>query len=169
MKCPRPELLLSLLLLLPPVAGAQAGGEIVLSADRARIDQQAGTGVYEGNAEMNQGGRHLTAERIFIQLENGEISRVEAVGDPVRLTEGEALDAHARRLVYEINGKVIHLFEDAFVSHEGRTFEGAQVRYDLQTRQVEASGDEKGRVRLVIPGEDGKNGSPEDQEGAPSP
>lgn len=167
---PLPEKLLAIMLaLLPLAAGAQDGAEIVLRADQARIDQQAGTGVYQGNAEMNQGIRHLTADKIFIRMENNEISRVEAIGNPVRLTEGEALDAHAQRLVYDINTKMIHLFEKAFVSHEGRTFEGAQVRYDLQTRQVEASGNEEGRVRLVIPGEKKQRDEPPKQEGAPSP
>lgn len=168
MKSLLPELLL-LSLLLAPIAQSQEREEIVLQADRARIDQQAGTGVYEGNAEMNQGQRHLTAERIYIELENGEIARVEAFGDPVRLTEGEALNAHAQRLVYEIKTKMIHLFDNAYVSHEGRTFEGAQVRYDLQTRQVEASGNEQGRVRLVIPGEKKQQDEPPEQEGAASP
>lgn len=166
MKHPLPELLL-LLLLAATAAYGQTGGEIVLRADRASIDQQAGTGVYEGNAEMTQGERHLSAEQIFIRLENGEISRVEAVGEPVRLTEGEALNARAQRLVYDLEARMIHLFDDAYVSHEGRTFEGARVRYDLQSRQVEASGDDKGRVRLVIPGSENDNA--QQQQGEPSP
>lgn len=153
MKCPRPEALLMLLMLASP-APAQQAEEIVLRADKARIDQRQGTGVYEGNAEMTQGNRHLSAERIFVQLEAGQISRVEAIGQPVRLTEGETLSAHANRLVYEVGDGRIHLFEDAFIAHEGRTFEGARLRYDLETRQVEASGGDKDRVRLVIPAED---------------
>ena len=173
MKCPRPEALLLLLMLAAPAMGQQAGGEIVLRAEQARIDQQQGTGVYEGDAEMTQGNRHLSADRIFVQLDAGRISRVEAIGRPVRLTEGENLNAHANRLVYEIGDERIHLFEDAFVAHEGRTFEGAQLRYDLKTRQVEASGDDKGRVRLVIPakGKDtGKSSQPKQPDtGAPAP
>lgn len=144
-----------LLVLLPLVAAAEAPREeIVLRADRATIEQEKGTALYEGNAEMTQGARHLTAERIRVRLDNGEIRELEAEGEPVRLREGEELNGHARRVVYDVADRQVRLYEEAFVSHQGRTFEGAEVIYELESRQVRASGDQSGRVRMVIPEQD---------------
>lgn len=141
-----------ILLVLPLMADAEPPRqEIVLRADRAIIEQQKGTAVYEGNAEMTQGERHLSADRIYVQLENNEIREMEATGKPVRLREGEELSGHAQRVVYDVAAGQVRLYEEAFVSHQGRTFEGAEVVYELESRQVRASGDQRDRVRMVIP------------------
>jgi lipopolysaccharide export system protein LptA len=153
-----------LLLLLPVLAlAAPPAGEIVIRADRAEIRQAEGTGLYQGNAEMTQGPRRLRADSIRVELENGEIARVFASGEPVTLEETSTLNARAGRLVYHVRDRKIFLYEEAFIEHQGRTFEGAEVRYDLATGEVRASGDDKGRVRLVIPAEENKQDKNGDQ------
>lgn len=148
-----------LALLLIPAASAN-DGEIVLRADRAILSQQEGTGLYEGNAELIQGQRSLKADRIEITLKDGKPSKVEATGSPVELLDGTDLNARAGKLVYDISGRRILLFGKARINHLGRTFEGAELIYELDSRRISARGDDggndgDGRIRLVIPAEDG--------------
>lgn len=142
---------LGLLVLAVPVLAQEA----VITADRALFRQEAGTGVYEGNAEMVQGQRQVNADRIELRLQDGDLARIEATGAPVRLREGTEINARANRLVYDVAARTITLSGDAYIEQGGRRFEGAEVTYNLASRDIEASGDGGDRrVRLVIPAED---------------
>ncbi len=132
--------------------------EIIIRADDAVMDRTAGTGVYTGNAEMVQGQRRLRAERIEVRMTNGELEEAEAHGDPVRIREGEQLNGHAQRVVYKMTEDEVHLYDKAFIFHQGRTFEGAELRYELESRRVQASGNGQERVKMVIPREDTATG-----------
>ena len=104
---------------------------------------------------MMQGDRLLNADRIELTMKDGELSRVVATGNPVRLREGADINARANRLVYDVAAQTITLSGDADIENRGRRFQGAQVVYNLSTRDIEASGDgARQRVRLVIPAED---------------
>lgn len=150
----RNSTVISALLALSLFSGtASAEPPVTIHADYARFSQQDGTGLYEGNAEMEQGPRRLRADRIRLYTEDGELSRVEAEGSPLTLTEGDTLTARAGRLDYHVREQRITLRDNAHITHMDRTFEGARIEYDLATRQVEASGEEGSRVRLVIPGQ----------------
>lgn len=143
-----------------PSENSASEGEIVLRADRAILSQQEGTGLYEGNAELIQGQRSLKADRIQITLKDGKPSKVEATGNPVELLDGGELSARAGKLVYDIEGRRILLSKQARINHLGRTFEGAELVYELDSRRISArggddDGDGDGRIRLVIPAEDG--------------
>lgn len=161
----RPEWLL--LLLLPALGlaasgarmNAAAGEPIIIRADRATLDSAAGTGVYSGHAELVQGERRLEADRIELRMANGELEQAEAFGDPVRIREGKTLSGHAQRVVYSVADGEVHLYDKAFIDHQGRTFEGAKLHYELESRQVRASGSEQERVRMVIPQEETKSPS----------
>lgn len=143
------------LLVASAVAGAQSPGsnDILIRAERATLNQQAGTGLYEGNAELHQGVRQLRADSIRIELKDGEPQRIEAMGE-VLLKEEGVVEARGNRLVYDVASQRISVYERAYVNHQGRVFEGAELEYDLQSKQVDARGGEDGRVRLVIPAEE---------------
>ena len=132
---------------------APVEGPISVSADRGRFEQEAGTGVYSGNVELQQGNRSMQAEKMSLYTRNGELVRVEASGTPVKLSEGKDLEAHANNLVYDIKARTLVLTGDAFISHKGNTFEGAKVEYSLDSKRVDASSEGDQRVRLVIPAE----------------
>ena len=147
-----PGLLIGLLLLASVgVAQPPAGQPVEVSADSATFEQSAGTGVYRGNAELIQGNRRLYADVIRLFTENNQLVRVEATGSPVRMEEGEELDARAENLVYDLQERRLVLTGDAHVNHQGNTFEGARVQYNLDSRRVDASSEGDKRVRLVIP------------------
>ncbi len=128
-------------------------GAITINADEATFSQSEGSGIYRGNVELHQGLRHLSAEHLEVFVnEEGELVRVEARGEPLVLREGADMEASAREMVYRVPEQHILLLGQARIRHEGRTFTGSRVEYDLATRRVEASGDDGERVRMVIPG-----------------
>ncbi|MCG8391687.1 MAG: lipopolysaccharide transport periplasmic protein LptA [Pseudomonadales bacterium] len=155
----RNALLLSALAIGLPADAAQPEGPISVTADSGRFEQDAGTGVYQGNVELIQGQRKLFADEMRLFTRNGELVRVEASGQPVRMEEGEGLNAHANNLVYDINGRTLVLTGDAYIQHQGNTFEGARVEYSLDSKRVDASSEGDQRVRLVIPAENQSPGS----------
>lgn len=149
----------ALLLMLPALALAaapqqktqQPQGPVEVRADQATFEQKAGTGVYRGHAELIQGNRHLYADVIRLFTENQQLARVEATGNPVHMVEGDQFDATAKKLVYDLKTHQLVLTGDAHIKHQGNTFEGARVQYDLDSKRVDASGKGDKRVRLVIP------------------
>lgn len=126
---------------------------VSVTADSGRFDQQAGSGLYRGNVELVQGKRKLFADEMRLFTRDGELIRVEATGTPVRMEEGEDLQAHANDLVYDIRQRTLVLTGDAYIEHLGNTFEGARVEYSLDSKRVDASSEGDKRVRLVIPAE----------------
>lgn len=142
------------LLVLPaPTRAASAPSDqpVEVRADQATFEQKAGTGVYQGHAELIQGDRHLYADTIRLFTENKQLTKVEATGDPVHMVEGDQFDATAEKLVYDLKTHMLILTGDAHIKHQGSTFEGAEVKYNLESKRVDASGKGKKQVRLVIP------------------
>lgn len=138
-------------LIAPATPAAPLENPVEVTADQAVFEQNAGTGVYRGDAELIQGNRHLYADVIRLFTENKQLVRVEATGDPVRMNEGSELEAHAKKLIYDLRNRQLVLIGDAYVKHQGNTFEGARVQYNLDSRRVDASSEGDKRVRLVIP------------------
>jgi len=138
-----------------PVSAVAAPPQTAVSvtADSGRFEQDAGSGLYRGNVELIQGKRKLFADEMRLFTRNGELIRVEASGTPVRMAEGEDLQAHANNLVYDIRQRTLVLTGDAYIEHLGNTFEGAKVEYSLDSKRVDASSEGDKRVRLVIPAE----------------
>ena len=149
------RVLLATLLLGLPLTGAtgDASEPVSIRADEATFRQQEGIGIYRGNAEMEQGQRHLVADRIEVHVDaDGEITRLEAEGNPLRMREGEDMRARARHMVYDVRAERIVLTGNALIEQRGRTFSGGRVEYDLVNETVDASGDADERVRMTIPG-----------------
>lgn len=155
----------------PTTASAQSSQQPVeVSADRATFEQDAGTGVYRGDAELIQGERRLNADVIRLFTEDNQLVRVEATGSPVRMVEGEALSARAENLVYNLTKRSLVLTGNAHVNHQGNTFEGAKVEYNLDSRRVDASSEGDKRVRLVIPAKNAeKNRDQQENDNAETP
>lgn len=156
-------LALALTALATGAAAQQPAGPVEVRADRAVFEQSAGTGVYRGNAELIQGKRHLYADVIRLFTENNELVRVEATGSPVRMVEGKELNARADKLVYDLAQRSLVLTGNARVTHQGNTFEGARVEYNLDSQRVDASSEGDKRVRLVIPAKNAEQASESSQ------
>ena len=79
------------------------------------------------------------------------------------MVEGKDLNARADKLVYDLAQRSLVLTGNARVTHQGNTFEGAKVEYNLDSRRVDASSEGDKRVRLVIPAKNAEQASEEAQ------
>ncbi|PKM22246.1 MAG: lipopolysaccharide transport periplasmic protein LptA [Gammaproteobacteria bacterium HGW-Gammaproteobacteria-14] len=135
-----------------------AENPIVVRAESATMNQVEGTGLYEGNVEMNQGERLVKADRILITLRDKKPYRIEANGKPVIMEDVDDISARAESLLYDVASQRIYLSGNALVRHQGRIFEGAELEYELDSKRIIArGGSDDGRIRMVIPADDGAN------------
>lgn len=156
---------LLLLGLVTPVAVAlesDASAPIEIVADRLELDNRAGTAVYIGDVEMQQGSMKLTADRVEIERnEQGEVSLVTAIGENERayLEQKPAPDdpivrGWGRTVIYHADQRRVELIDQAELHQGGDTFRGAYVEYFLDRRQVQARSStdsgERERVRMTL-------------------
>lgn len=144
--------------LLAPVAGlaldADRDQPMHVEADRATMDEGKGIGIYRGDVRIRQGSMQLDADTVTIYLENGQIVRAVAIGEPARYRqrpEGREQDVHAeaRRMEYTLDPEQIVLTGDAVVRQGGDTFRSERIVYDIVRDSVDA-GTSEDRVRIVI-------------------
>jgi lipopolysaccharide export system protein LptA len=128
---------------------------ISISSDSAIKDNKKGITIYEGNVDMKQGTLNIKADSVQIFIEESEVTKIIAKGNPARfkqqpdLEKGDVL-ARAKTIEYSINKKTIVLTESASLDQEGSTITGDVINYDIDAARVEADSD-KGRVNVVIP------------------
>lgn len=161
----RSLLRLLMLGLLGVAAGASALPDdqkqpIRISADRAEIDDAAGTATYYGKVRLDQGSLRVTAATLTIQTVEEAVTKITAKGDP----DGEPAHyqqlpaagdppvvANAATIVYDTSDARIELDGDAHLSQADDRFEGDHISYDLRARKVAASATrDDGRVNFTI-------------------
>lgn len=136
---------------------------INFQADLFEMDDVRKTQTYSGAVEMEQGSMKISAEKVVIYRKGNRTSRIIATGQPARYSQiaemGEdPIIAKARRMEYDVEGKTLHLIEDASIVQKGTSLStGNRIDYDVQKSLVKAegskNGDSKGRVRMIIPPE----------------
>jgi len=151
------------LLSLPATAlESDASAPIKVAADRLELDNRAGTAVYIGDVEMQQGSMHLTAERVEIERnEQGEVTLVTAIGEGERAyieqkpsPDEPVVKGWGDTIVYHAAERRVELIENAELHQAGDTFNGAYVEYYLDRRVVHARSETQGgaseRVRMTL-------------------
>lgn len=149
--------------LLPPYpcATARDGDQpIMLSADRAEIDNSKGVSVYRGDVVLTQGTQTITGEvmHVYYVPNSRELDHIVVEGDPAsyrELPEGESEYVHAKapRMEYYAAGPHrIHLLQGATLWQGRNTFRGKEVVYNIEADKVVArSGTGKAsRVHITI-------------------
>jgi lipopolysaccharide export system protein LptA len=132
---------------------------IHLEADRVEINDASGESVYQGKVALSQGSMRLWADKITAYNSDRGLQRVIAVGNPVRFQQqrgaGEAdVHAHAKRMEYQAEKRLIILLHDAELQQGRNTFRSERIEYDMAREAVSATGssDQKrqGRVEMTI-------------------
>ncbi len=141
---------------------------INVAADRLELDDRAGTAVYIGSVEMQQGSMRLTADRVEIERNNqGEVTLVTATGDSERAyieqqpaPEDELVKGWGNTIIYHAAERRVELIEQAELHQASDTFNGAYVEYFLDRRVVQARSETQGganeRVRMTLTPEQSK-------------
>ncbi len=148
------------------VVGAPAGAlpddrdqAIEIRAREAVREEKKGLTVYEGNVTIRQGSILIRADKVSVYVEEGKVSRIEAVGQPAHYQQQPEPDsgliiARARTIEYRLNNDFIHLVGEANLEQEEATLSGERIDYDLEEEVIHARGGDNGedeRIRMVIP------------------
>lgn len=130
---------------------------ISLEADRATFNEKTGVTTYTGNVIIQQGTFRLTANAITANLNNQrKIQSISAQGSPARFQQQlDAKNGMARgegqRIQYNAETGIVTLSGKAFLEQNGATFRGETLTYSMNKGDIEATGGQKGRIKIVIP------------------
>ena len=155
---------LLLALVLAPIGPARglpldSDQPIHLEADRVEINDSTGESIYQGKVALRQGSMRLWADKITAYNGDRGLQRVIAIGNPVRFQQqrggGEPdINAHAKRMEYQADKRLIILLHDAQLQQGRNTFRSERIEYDMAREAVSATGssDQKrqGRVEMTI-------------------
>ena len=117
-------------------------------------------GIYTGNVVLIRGGLTIWSEVMRIHLQKNELQRVEAEGTPARYEQlredAPPIRGHSLQLNYDAGTERILLLQQAELWQGDNRFSGERIEYDLNTKQVLASGapegapSSNGRVQVII-------------------
>lgn len=130
---------------------------IHISADQATIDDISGITTYAGNVSIEQGSMKISARRVDLHRNGGDVSRILATGN-VQFQQQAARDkpvtnAYGERMDYDIARQEITITGQAKVVQQQDTFTGQKIVYNLDKSLVNAfsgEGDKGQRVQMVI-------------------
>ena len=114
-----------------------------------------------GNVVIQQGTLKLQADAIVANLNsNNQIKTVTANGSPAKFQQ--QMDSNkglargeGKRINYNAETGIITLSGNAFLSQNGATFRGENLKYSMSKGDIQAdggsTGQKKGRIQIVIP------------------
>lgn len=130
---------------------------VMIEADSAVFDKQAGTASYTGNVSIKQGSLEIFASHIEINAPENEIKTIIATGGPVRLQQkmdnGKLVKGKASEINYFVKNKRLILNGNAELMQDKDRFTSNHIEYLPDTGQLKAGGKGKGssgRVSAVF-------------------
>ena len=157
----RISLLLALMLLGATTAHAQGktgriSGPVTITAKTG--EWQDGVMIYTGDVVMISKTLELRGARMEFRQAGGKKAPFEITltGSPATMkhlgatAQDPPVNGRGNRLVYRSASQTIELTGVARLERGKDELEGEQVRYDVAARRVQASGGDKGQVRIVI-------------------
>lgn len=156
---PAPAIVVALALLAPGhdarALPEDADQPIVIEAERLEVDQNEGTVVYTGNVEAEQGTMRVSADQMTIVVEDEEVVRITARGQPARyqqLLEADKglVKGNAQTIVYHTRDEMVDFTGDAFLEQGGNEIAGELIRYDIVAGRVQAEAGGEEPVRVIV-------------------
>lgn len=132
----------------------------VQADDQVIFDIARNTQTWSGEVIMQQGSMRIAADKIVIHSDGKKTTRIVATGHPAQFSQTpsvgqQPIEAKAFKLEYDVEGKTLHLIENATIVQQGASLSGNRIDYDVNKALVKADGSttlgEQGRVRMVIP------------------
>ncbi len=140
---------------LPRIQPQDADEPIHIRADSAELDEAAGTVIYRGKVELQQGSMNLQADLLTILLVDEQVSRIEARGERARYSQqvrddGMTVVAQARTIIYLTQDELIELTGNAHMEQGPNSFSGGLIRYDMRAGRVLAEADSDDGIRMIL-------------------
>lgn len=139
---------------------------ISILADSAQFQPDKGQATYTGQVEIEQGSLKIRAHKITLYRQaNGDIEKLVALGqsEPVHLQqqptpEDAVVHAYGMRVLYQAANQQVELESAARLENGQDSFSGERIRYDLQSKRIQAWGQSKdsdnqsedGRVKITL-------------------
>ncbi len=149
-----------LLALLPALAwglSSDRNQPIQIEADKATLDEDEGTSIYEGNVLLQQGTLTLRGNRMTVHITDNQVDRVILEGRPASYAqrlEGETNEqqAEAGRIEYQAGAQRMILQQDARIwQEETEEFSSDRIVINLKDNTLNAGGDgPDSRVRIIL-------------------
>lgn len=149
--------LLSLALL--PVANALSTDgtqPVVIRSDQFYYSAADNTGNYVGHVIVDQGSRHLIADKITVTLNaEKQVSEINAYGSPAKFNyqpnPGDKLVyASANTIQYDPTQDLLSLKQNAEIEQAGNVFKGSEITYNTKTQIAESNGSNMTNRPLMI-------------------
>ena len=129
---------------------------IKIESNQAEFDDGKGTAIYIGNVVVDQGSRHLTADKLTIYRgKDNKISKMIAVGHPARFhsqpnPEKPAGRGKANTIKYYPNEDKVDLIDNAELTQEGNTVNGPFLVYFFETGVLKSKGTAQRRTTVIL-------------------
>jgi lipopolysaccharide export system protein LptA len=126
---------------------------VQLRADSIEIDRRSGVSRYSGNVSLRQGALHLTADRASATRQQQALETVRAEGNPAVVTqrsETGTVTIEGRVIVYDATSRIVTVAQNVRARRNGDEVQGHELRYDLETEQLDVYGMPGKRVSAVL-------------------
>ena len=129
---------------------------ITIKADRLRMKNQDNqrSAQYSGNVLVTQDSFTIRADELNILSKNDKIQFMKATGNPAYVENTDKknnLKAHANEIIYDTKSGWLQLSDgEPEVIHNKNRIKGRQIRYNLNTQDIEAESYQDRPALLVI-------------------
>lgn len=117
---------------------------ITIEANHAELDEQKGISIYTGNVILQQGGIKITADKLTVHLNNGNLQHITIEGDPVHFSQQrddlENITGTSLRMEYDAERKRFLLIDSAELLQGKNRFSGQRIQFDPEKEKVIATG-----------------------------
>ena len=126
-----------------------------VTSDTAEFDELAGIATYQGDVRLSQGSLLIEAQTLTAYLEEGQVVRLTAQGQPAffedvpNLTQG-MITGTASDIEWTLDTESMLLRGSAVLTQDTNRFAGEQVNYLQKTGVIEAQGGDAGRVEMTL-------------------
>lgn len=128
---------------------------IEVEADSVEIDEGNNKSVYKGNVVLVQGSIRLTADRVTVIQNDDKSDQIQAVGNPVRITQKPAdgkkpVKGHSSRMEYYVDSDMLYLIGNAVLTQDQDTFKSDRIAYDRKKSLIKGGTSAQGKTRVRV-------------------
>jgi lipopolysaccharide export system protein LptA len=138
----------------PPVPDAEQ--PVNIQADNANLDNEKGIALYLGNVTVDQGSRHLSADKLTIHRDtNNKVKIMIATGNPATFhsqsdPQKPAGSGKAKTIKYYPQQNMVDLLGEAELTQDGDTIKGPILNYNFTTGNLNSKSTEAGRTTFIL-------------------
>lgn len=130
---------------------------ISIEADSAELSQEKNVSIYRGNVRLERGPLVMSGQELKVsRSDKNDSIRAELSGGPARAVYTDPNNtsvpviATAETIAYTTVSEVLELRVDAKINRGEDALSGESIRYEIPAARIQASGDDRERVRITI-------------------